>query len=544
MLAGHPDSPHAASDRARQSSRAVARKGLDEAPAADAPQAVSDVLASPGQRLDASTRAFFEPRIGRDLSSVRVHTDAGAAASSRAIHARAYAHGNHIAFGQGQFAPESAAGRRLLAHELVHVLQASSSLVHRAEAEGQPDIETPIELPEAVSPETDALARRTADEIDWVVEEGWAAASEGDMQALGLVSRVEAILRDTFERRHSFDPQLAPGDAPVLQYYVAQQPRLRDRLAVLRRRVGADATPLIGQYLAIPIADTGRYTYQIFMAGIAGGELVEGAANYVTIRYLENGQPVWTRRYLFLAIGAGLGVAPVSISADWGWNPFTAAEYWEPADFGGGTMAVTGAAYAKGGPPHANGSEIEYATIYGDGNHIPIEADIGGTIWGSPDLGASIVTGILIPFWFGSAPGPSHGVLPPATARRVARDTLTVGFATGSFELDADAEADLATFTDRHREVLDGDTFTLTLIGHASRTGSAGLNRELSEARRISVQQAIEWRLGHGIEEQHLAGDAFGEQMAELEELPDTDDSARFRVVEIILVGKTTEGVP
>lgn len=94
------------------------------APAPDiAPPVVHDVLSSPGQPLDAQTRAFMEPRFGHDFSAVRVHSDGRAAESARAVSAHAYTVGNHVAFGEGKYQPGSEVGRRLLAHELAHVVQ-------------------------------------------------------------------------------------------------------------------------------------------------------------------------------------------------------------------------------------------------------------------------------------------------------------------------------------------------------------------------------------------------------------------------------------
>lgn len=90
------------------------------------PPIVYDVLSSPGQPLDASTRAFFEPRFGYDFGNVRVHQDLPAAYSARRINALAYTQGQHIAFGSGQYSPGSRSGKRLLAHELCHVVQAGS----------------------------------------------------------------------------------------------------------------------------------------------------------------------------------------------------------------------------------------------------------------------------------------------------------------------------------------------------------------------------------------------------------------------------------
>jgi hypothetical protein len=87
------------------------------------PPIVHEVLRSQGQPLDTATRAFFEPRFGHDFSSVRVHTDARAAASAVAVSALAYTVGNDIVFGTRRYAPEWISGRRLLAHELAHVVQ-------------------------------------------------------------------------------------------------------------------------------------------------------------------------------------------------------------------------------------------------------------------------------------------------------------------------------------------------------------------------------------------------------------------------------------
>jgi outer membrane protein OmpA-like peptidoglycan-associated protein len=87
------------------------------------PPIVHDVLRSPGQPLDAETRGFMEPRFGHDFSRVRVHTDAKAAESARAVHALAYTMGQEVVFGAGQYRPETAQGRRLLAHELTHTMQ-------------------------------------------------------------------------------------------------------------------------------------------------------------------------------------------------------------------------------------------------------------------------------------------------------------------------------------------------------------------------------------------------------------------------------------
>ena len=89
------------------------------------PPIVHEVLRSPGQPLHPVTRAFMESRFGHDFSQVRVHTDAKAAESARVVNALAYTVGSQIVFSPGRFPPHSTRNKRLLAHELVHVVQQS-----------------------------------------------------------------------------------------------------------------------------------------------------------------------------------------------------------------------------------------------------------------------------------------------------------------------------------------------------------------------------------------------------------------------------------
>jgi hypothetical protein len=99
-----------------------------------APGTVGEVLRAPGQPLDASTRAFFEPRFGRGLGAVRIHADHSAAAAARSLGAAAFTVGPDIAFAAGRYQPGSSAGQRLLAHELSHVVQQSGGAPGMARA--------------------------------------------------------------------------------------------------------------------------------------------------------------------------------------------------------------------------------------------------------------------------------------------------------------------------------------------------------------------------------------------------------------------------
>ena len=92
-----------------------------------APPSVYETLQSPGDPLDASLRSFFEPRFRCDFSHVRIHRSPAADQSASALGAHAYTVGSDIAFRSGAFRPVSREGRRLIAHELTHVVQQSSA---------------------------------------------------------------------------------------------------------------------------------------------------------------------------------------------------------------------------------------------------------------------------------------------------------------------------------------------------------------------------------------------------------------------------------
>jgi hypothetical protein len=96
-----------------------------------APSAVQAVLNSAGRPLDPATRAFMEPRFGYDFSGVSIYTDDHAARSAQAINAEAYTFGHRIVFNQSRYAPETQAGKLLLAHELTHVVQQTNPAVTR-----------------------------------------------------------------------------------------------------------------------------------------------------------------------------------------------------------------------------------------------------------------------------------------------------------------------------------------------------------------------------------------------------------------------------
>ena len=104
--------------------------GTGSTAGATVPQSVEHTISSSGRALDPIVRADMEGRFGHDFSRVRVHTDSSAQRSARDVDALAYTVGDHLVFSAGAYAPGTAAGQRVLAHELTHVLQQAEG-VHR-----------------------------------------------------------------------------------------------------------------------------------------------------------------------------------------------------------------------------------------------------------------------------------------------------------------------------------------------------------------------------------------------------------------------------
>jgi hypothetical protein len=137
----NPSAVHAGSVRQR---RATHDPGA-------APLIVHQVLQSPGQPLDAPTQRFMEARFGHDFSNVRLHTDAAAAQSARAVNALAYTVGSHIVFGANQYDRTANAGQATLAHELTHVVQQVSGVIPPGIQMKPDNTKKPAATPQTVS---------------------------------------------------------------------------------------------------------------------------------------------------------------------------------------------------------------------------------------------------------------------------------------------------------------------------------------------------------------------------------------------------------
>ena len=168
-----------------------------------APPVAHEALRSPGQPLDAATRAFMEPRFGHDFSQVRVHTDSSAAVSAKALHARAYTVGSNVAFADNQFSATTE-GKRLLAHELAHVVQQSSGATVIQRAPDNDDDEpvarpaTPLSCPGGAVPYNGVCL--TDEILDVLPSASDAHAAEGIVKADAAENRTQARVEEKYRK--------------------------------------------------------------------------------------------------------------------------------------------------------------------------------------------------------------------------------------------------------------------------------------------------------------------------------------------------------
>ena len=116
------------------------------------PASVGRVLGSSGRPLESGLRQNMEQHFGHDFTNVRIHTSSEAEQSARELNALAYTAGHDIVFDAGKFAPSTSDGRRLLAHELTHVVQQRGQ---RVAAQMKLEVSVPGEIGEH---EADAAA--------------------------------------------------------------------------------------------------------------------------------------------------------------------------------------------------------------------------------------------------------------------------------------------------------------------------------------------------------------------------------------------------
>ncbi len=130
----------------QEEDKAVSKKDAGSVAPASSAAAFIHSLDGKGSSLPGSAADFFGERMDHDFSHVKIHTGHDAEQSARQVNAKAYAVGNHIVFNRGEYNPESAGGKKLLAHELTHVMQSDGAEVKRRTLDPEKDREDTVTL--------------------------------------------------------------------------------------------------------------------------------------------------------------------------------------------------------------------------------------------------------------------------------------------------------------------------------------------------------------------------------------------------------------
>ena len=152
-----------------------------------------------GQSLPESVQAFFEPRFGQDFSQVRIHTDSQASESANAVNALAYTIGQDVVFGGGQYSPGTESGKKLIAHELTHVVQQKadgSNYIQRdlALTPPNPDVAEPVLSDAETRDAVDFNNRRYGSDVIRLIQDVVGAGVTGTMDedTVRLIALIQA----------------------------------------------------------------------------------------------------------------------------------------------------------------------------------------------------------------------------------------------------------------------------------------------------------------------------------------------------------------
>lgn len=218
-----------------------------------------------GHPLSEAERSFYEPRFRTDFSGVRVHIDARASNVAHSLNARAFTVGQNIVFGTGEYAPQTFSGKRLLAHELTHVVQqrkaATYSMLQCAPEQEKPETPSQIGMMVSISglifqvPEgiTFKPGRKTPQLLTIVLKR-----LLGPQYKPGLEREVEGELsKKKYKRGGGFkeDAKPAKGGEPIGQVTLALQPTLILLDFLKAKKLQVQLTPQQEELLNLGIAN-------------------------------------------------------------------------------------------------------------------------------------------------------------------------------------------------------------------------------------------------------------------------------------------------
>lgn len=225
-----------------------------------------------GQPLAPATRMFFETRFGVDLGRVRIFSDSSSAREAESINAKAFTTRERIVFGPGAYAPETASGRRLLAHELAHVVQQRTS-----QAPSDRLYRSPQDNPESIRAEV----QRLAEEMNQLaVKNAWAGVDRSYRRIETLGDGAFALAQDP-AALHFLGAQAARNLGDIRRY---KSLALRAKTALLAsgrtiddpqlQAVEAEVAAIDQAYGAVTIAPRSKRSANAKKGEAVGPELV------------------------------------------------------------------------------------------------------------------------------------------------------------------------------------------------------------------------------------------------------------------------------
>jgi len=241
-------------------------------------QAQIDGLRGGGEPLPESARAFFEPRFGYDFSHVQTHTGAHAAESAKAVKALAFTAGPNVVFGSGRYEPNTLEGRKLLAHELTHVVQQTpflsrkTTLIQRfSEDAGStaPEAQPASESPTAESAPTpaSATAERAAEtaaaatpSLSLIAEDSAGELAPGQMKKSEFLAELHSSVCRTAEEALARTGRSTEG-CPYLDYwfgYYSRQDRSHIERAIHKYAPEASSVTTASEYISLIVARVRR----------------------------------------------------------------------------------------------------------------------------------------------------------------------------------------------------------------------------------------------------------------------------------------------
>ncbi|THE64833.1 DUF4157 domain-containing protein [Salinadaptatus halalkaliphilus] len=247
----------------------------DHEPAGEAavPESVREVVSEPGQQLEGEVKAGLEQRLDASLDHVQIHTGPTAQQACEEVNARAFAVGNHIAFGPGEYDPESPKGQHLIAHEVVHTLQQPAAPISM-----MPKTEVGMEV------DPDPAAEREADEIAGQIMRGWETGLEGEMadteihvqRFTGAIADIGSTAASMVKLNHEAQKNAQEAEAESYAQMGGTEGSLEDRVENLEKQVSK-----LGEYVSEQVAPASTKRQMVTEAGkdalSSGAGLATGA---------------------------------------------------------------------------------------------------------------------------------------------------------------------------------------------------------------------------------------------------------------------------